>query len=197
MTTLSQKVQGVHVEQQQPSDSNYLICCYFRLYNSSLLKTICLIDMIFYIMALTFNVTWSLFEVIDNSQAFGGRATILHILYGGIMFMNVVVLLYAIHFKFKYRKYNMLVKNGYFEWYYYLRIVWGLLSSCIAVAVFATLVTMKVDVKQYPNFPRFYRISNIFSLSYLIYSAFCFSSSPGFKKSWYQMLSKDINFYFE
>lgn len=194
MSTLTQKV---NAEQPIPSNSNFLICCYFRLYNNSLLKTICLIDMIFYLMALTFNLTWTLFEVFGNAQALGNKSTILHCLYGTIMVMNVAVLIYAIHFKCNYRKYNMLVRNRYFETYYYLRILWGTISTCIALAIFILLVTTKVDLKEYPNFPKFFRFSNIFSLLYILYSVFCFSSSPGFKKSWYGMLSKDISFYFE
>lgn len=180
-----------------PSDSNNLICCYFRLYNNSLLKTICLIDMIFYMIALTFNITWTLFEVFGNSQALGTNAKYLNGLYATIMVMNVAVLIYAIHFKFNFRKYNMLVRNKYFETYYYLRIIWGVISTLVAIVIFILLITAKVNLEEFPNFPKFFRFSNIFSLLYLIYAGFCFSSSPGFKKSWYGMLSKDISFYFE
>lgn len=187
----------MNAEAPSPADSNFLICCYFRLYNNSLLKTICLIDMIFYLMVLTFNLTWTLFEVFDNARALGGRSTALHGLYGTILFLNVLVLAYAVHFKFKYRKFNMLVRNTYFEVYYYLRIFWGLVSTIFALTIFIILMTTKVNRQEYPNFPKFVRFSNIFSLVYVLYSAFCFSSSPGFKKSWYGMLSKDISFYFE
>lgn len=193
MSTLSQKVQV----DQQPADHNFLICCYFRLYNNSLLRTICIIDMIFLLMVLTFNLTWTLFEVFGNLQALGKTAVLLHVLYGAMMVMNVIVLIYAVHFKFKYRKFNMLVRNSYFEVYYCLRIAWGVMSCGLALAIFIILITSKVDTHEYPNFPKFFRISNMFSLIYVLYSVFCFSSSPGFKKSWYGMLSKDISFYFE
>lgn len=194
MSTLTQRV---NADQPPPNDSNFLICCYFRLYNNSLLRTICLIDMIFYLMALTFNFTWTLFEVFGNAQALGKNAIWLHALYGTIMIMNVLVLIYAIHFKFNYRKFNMLVKNTYFEVYYYLRIIWGTVSTCFAMIIFFILISTKVNLEEYPNYPKFFRFSNIFSLLYVMYSVFCFSSSPGFKKSWYGMLSKDISFYFE
>lgn len=200
MSTLTDKVATTAMnngDQPAAAESNYLLCCFFRLYNNSLLNTICLIDMLFYLVALTFNLTWTLFEVINNREALGSNGVPLHILYSVIMAFNVAVLIYSIHFKLKYRKYNMLVRNTYFEVYYYLRICWGLLSCSLSIAIFVLLLTAHVDQHRFSHFKQFFRISNIFSLLYLLYAIFCFSSSPGFKKSWYAMLAKDINFYFE
>ena len=200
MSSLTDKVATTAIanKNQPPSgESNHLICCYFRLANSSLLNTICLIDMLFYLVALTFNLTWTLFEVFRTDGALGANELPLHILYATIMILNVLVLGYSIHFKLKFRKYNMLVRNTYFEVYYYLRIVWGLLSCCFLLAIFILLLTATVDQQRFLHFKQFFKISNIFSLLYVLYSVFCFSSSRGFKKSWYGMLNKDINFYFE
>lgn len=195
MNSLSEKVRGTS---QPVKETSHLICCYFRLKHNSLLRTICLIDILFYTITLTFNLTWTLFEFVGKTSAALGPIEVpLHILYGTIILFNAILLVYSIHFKINYRKYNMLVRNKYFEVYFYLRILWGIMSCCVFFTIFILLLTAKTDQAQFPHFKQYVRISNIFSLLYVIYAVFCFSSSPGFKQSWYGMLLKDIDFYFE
>lgn len=194
----AQQIGGSDLEEAFDADGNYLICCFFRLYNGSLLNAVCLIDMIFFLITLSFNLVWALLEIFGKSKAIETDNIILEIGYGLIMLGNVLMLVYAIHFKVYYRKYNMLVKNWYFNLYYKLRICWGILGSFVAILILVYLNYFHPRASQEtnPESRRFLRISNIFSVIYIVYSAFCMSSSRGFRLSWYGMLSKDINFYF-
>lgn len=179
-------------------DSNFLICCFFRLYNSSLLNAVCLIDMIFFLITLSFNLVWALLEIFGKSKSVDTNSLIMELGYGLIMFGNVLVLIYAIHFKVNFRRYNMLVKNWYFKGYYYMRITWGIIGSILAITIliYLNFYAQKTQNQNNPESKRFLRISNMFSILYIVYSAFCLSSSKGFRLSWYGMLSKDIDFYF-
>lgn len=180
-----------------PTEGNHLLCGYLRLYNNSLLNAVCLIDMVFYLVALTFNLTWTLIEVLGQSHSLAGNSPVLHLCYGAIMLGNVLVLVYAVHFKIYYRRYNVLVKNTYFNTYYYMRICWGVMCCVLAVVVFVWLMTqVKGPEADTYEFHRFRRTSNLFSIVYVVYAAFGFASSAGFRKSWYGMLSKDVNFYY-
>ena len=180
------------------AEGNFLVCCFFRLYNSSLLNAVCLIDMIFFLITLSFNLVWALLEIFGKSKSVNTDSLVMEIGYGLIMFGNVLTLVYAIHFKVNFRKYNMLVKNWYFKGYYYLRIVWGVFGSLLAVTIliYLNFYVQRTQGQSSAESKRFMRISNMFSVVYLVYSVFCFSSSKGFRRSWYSMLSKDIDFYF-
>ena len=186
-------------ERKMEEEGNYLICCFFRLYDRSLLNAVCLIDMIFYLITLSFNLVWVLLEIFGKTEAVGKVNSIaIQIGYAIIMISNVMVLVYAIHFKINYKKYNMMVKNWYFNIYYHMRICLGILGSLLALIIIAYLnfFTSRKNSKENAEHMRFLRISNIFSVVYIIYSAFCLSSSRGFRLSWYGMISKDIDFYF-
>ncbi len=178
------------------TDSNYLICCYFKLYNNSLLKAVCLIDMVFFLVSLTFNLPWTVMEIIGVSSVLGADHLVLHIGFSCIMIGNLLLLIYSIHFKIKYRKYNMMLRNCYFETYYYSRIVWALLSSLTALGIFYYMYKLDDSVQQKQGFSKFRKISNMFCIVYFVYALFCMSSSNGFKRSWYGLTNKDINFYF-
>ena len=180
------------------ADANFLVCCFFRLYNSSLLNAVCLIDMIFFLITLSFNLVWALLEIFGKSKSVDTDSLVMEVGYGLIMIGNVVVLIYAIHFKVNFRRYNMLVKNWYFKGYYYMRIIWGVIGSLLAVTilVYLNFYAQKMQNQTTPESRRFLKISNMFSVVYIVYSIFCFSSSKGFRLSWFGMLSKDIDFYF-
>lgn len=178
------------------SESSYLICCYFKLYNNSLLKAVCLIDMVFFLVSLTFNLPWTVMEMLGISGVLGADHLMLHVAFTGIMVGNLVLLIYSIHFKMKYRKYNMMLRNCYFETYYYSRIVWSILSSLTAAGILFYMYQLNESVQQKQGFSKFRKISNMFCIVYFVYALFCVSSSCGFKRSWYGLTSKDINFYF-
>lgn len=187
------------VEKDSPDDSNFLLCCYLRLYNNSLLNAVCLVDTVFYLVALSFNLTWTTIEIFSAASSVNINRNLLHIGYGAIMIGNVVNLIYAIHFKTKYRKYNVLVKNEYFSCYFYLRIIWGVASTLLSIVIFIYLMTLAAPTtgdKAVHEFYNFRRTSNLFSVVYLLYSVFCFFSSPGFQAAWYGMQAKDVDFYF-
>src|SRR3990167_5923 len=181
------------VEKDSPDDSNFLLCCYLRLYNNSLLNAVCLVDTVFYLVALSFNLTWTTIEIFSAASTLSINRNLLHIAYGTIMMGNVLNLIYAIHFKIKYRKYNVLVKNGYFSCYFYLRIVWGVTSTLLSIVIFVYLMSLAPPTtgeKAVHEFNNFKRTSNLFSIVYLLYSVFCFFSSQGFQAAWYGMQSK-------
>jgi hypothetical protein len=188
------------VQTDSPDDSNFLLCCYLRLYNNSLLNAVCLVDTVFYLVALSFNLTWTTIEIFSAASYVNINRNLLHIAYGAIMLGNVINLIYAIHFKTKYRKYNVLLKNGYFSCYYHLRIFWGVTSTLLSAIIFAYLMSLAAPTsggdKALIEFNNFKRTSNLFSVVYLLYSIFCFFSSFGFKAAWYGMQAKDVDFYF-
>lgn len=178
------------------ADSNHLICCYFKLDNNSLLKAVCLIDMVFYLVALTFNLPWTVMEMLGISSVLGADHLLLHIGYTCIMVGNLLLLIFSIHFKMKYRKYNMMLRNCYFETYHLSRIIWAIFSSLTAAGILYYMYRLDDSVQQKQGFSKFKKISNMFCIVYFVYALFCLSSSIGFKRSWYGLTNKDINFYF-
>ena len=180
----------------EDGESNYLLCCYFKLYNNSLLKSVCLIDMVFYLVMLTFNLAWTTIEVFGKASLVGADNLVFYVAYTSIMVGNLVLLVYSIHFKVKYRKFNMLMKNCYFEAYFYMRIAWGLISSLTSAGIFVYMLSIKPAPDRERDFNKFKQVSNMFCIVYVLYALFCFASSRGFQRSWYGLTNKDINFYF-
>ena len=184
---------------EQFTETNLLLCCCVRLGYSAYLKTLCLVDTVFYLIAFCFNLTWTLLEILSRNTSVYINSTILHIIYGSIMLGNVVILLYSIHFKLYHRKFNVLGYNTYFDIYFYLRILWGVgavVASMLIIVYLEVNSTGQSDAASSEEFLKFKRTSNTFSSVYVIYALFVFLSSRGFNLSWYGLLAKDINFYF-
>lgn len=176
--------------------SHNLCFCYVKLYSQPYLNTVCLIDMIFYLLTLTFNLTWLIIDIAGGTKTIGTQNNLtFHLFFGIIMFGNAIILAYAIHFKLHWRQYNSQVKNGYFKGYFYFRSIWALLSVLVCLILLIYLLTRNTTTNP-EEFNKFRRISNLFSILYVLYSAFIISSSSEFKNAWYSLLSKDIDFYY-
>lgn len=193
--------QSINEPLQNSKEAYPLMCGFFKLENSALLKSVCLIDIIFFLVALIFNATWTGIEISGSGSSVCINTPFLYGSYGAIMLGNVALIIYAIHFKKNFRRFNMTVNNCYFEGYYYLRIMWAVVSTILTIGILLDLYWLETHAeagRKNPSkeFLQFRQISTIFSVIYILYSVFCLSSSSGFRNSWRGMLNKDIEFYF-
>jgi len=185
------------VTSNDPSESNYLLCNkWVKQNNASLLGAVCLVDIVFYLVVIISNFTWTM---LNFTSADGNLRDNLPVyLYGVLVVGDLIVLFYSIHFKIFYKKFNIQVNNAYFNIYHYLRMAWSILSCLLALSIFlfTQIIHIRSSTPEAPQHYEFQTASNIFSVIYLIYAIFCFSSASGFSAAWYGLLSKDINFYF-
>lgn len=175
---------------------NFSICCLRDLKARTYIDSLLMFDLIFFITSLTINM------LITMTKALGtipDHTIIYQVTFWMLFSINIPGFLLALILKGSWKRWLQKQKTKKFRVYFYYRGIWAILSCliCLSILIFGYLDLESNHKENDLAEIKFVQISIAFCFMYFGYSGFTMLNNSDFMASWFSLIEKDIEFYYE